>query len=85
MTELIGPGLELSLVGMTIVFIFLTMLIFSVNMMSAIILRFFPEAPVEVEKTATDGTDDKDEVDSDVLAAICAAVHTHKARNKQLS
>ncbi len=75
MNELLAPGLELSLVGMSIVFIFLTMLIFSVNIMSAIILRFFPEAPVEVKKTA------KDEIDSDVVAAISAAVHRHRTKH----
>jgi len=77
MNELLAPGLEISLVGMSIVFVFLVMLIFSVNIMSAVILRFFPEAPapVEMKKTA------KDEIDSDVVAAISAAVHRHRARH----
>ncbi len=75
MTELIAPGLEISLVGMSIVFVFLVMLIFSVNFMSVIILRFFPEAPVEVKKIA------KDEIDSEVVAAISAAVHGHRAKH----
>lgn len=75
MTELLAPGLELSLVGMTIVFVFLTMLIVAVNIMSVIILRFFPEAPGEVKKIASE------EIDSDVVAAISAAVHRHRARD----
>lgn len=75
MNELLAPGLEISLVGMSIVFIFLVMLIFSVNIMSAIVLRFFPEAPIE-EETATD------KINPDTLAAISAAVHRHRARHK---
>jgi oxaloacetate decarboxylase gamma subunit len=75
MIELVAPGLELSLIGMTIVFIFLTMLILAVNIMSATILRFFPETPVDVEKVTTD------EIEPDVLAAISAAVHQHRAKH----
>jgi oxaloacetate decarboxylase gamma subunit len=75
MIELVAPGLELSLIGMTIVFIFLTMLILAVNIMSATILRFFPETPVDVEKVTTD------EIEPDVLAAISAAIHQHRAKH----
>ena len=75
MIELVAPGLELSLIGMTIVFIFLTMLILAVNIMSATILWFFPETPVDVEKVTTD------EIKPDVLAAISAAVHQHRAKH----
>jgi len=78
MNELLAPGFELSLVGMSIVFIFLAMLILAVNIMSATILRFFPEASVEVEKVTKATTD---EIDPDVLAAISAAVHQHRAKH----
>ncbi len=72
MTELLMPGLELLVVGMGIVFIFLTLLIFILNIMSSIIQRYFPE-PQVIAKKAT-----ANQIDPNVLAAISAAVHRHR-------
>jgi len=41
MTELMSSGLELLVAGMGIVFLFLTMLVVAINLMSAMVLRFF--------------------------------------------
>ena len=75
MSELLAPGLELMSVGMGIVFIFLAMLIIIVNIMSGIVSRFTKEPMPEMKKTTGD------EIDANVLAAISAAVHRHRARH----
>ena len=78
MTELMSSGVELMFVGMGIVFLFLTMLVVAINVMSSLVLRFFPEAPPLIPViTATGGTD------KSVIAAITAAVHQHRNKPKQ--
>jgi len=78
MTELMSSGVELMFVGMGIVFLFLTMLVVAINVMSSLVLRFFPEAPPLIPViTATGGTD------KSVIAAITAAVHQHRTKHKQ--
>ncbi len=73
MTELLMQGLELMVVGMGIVFIFLTLLIFILNIMSSIIQRYFPEPQVFAKKARAS------QIDPNVLAAISAAVHRHRS------
>jgi oxaloacetate decarboxylase (Na+ extruding) subunit gamma len=76
MLELITAGVELMLVGMTIVFVFLVMLIGAVNVMSTIVQRFFPE-PREVLLPIVKSTDE-----SVTIAAISAAVHQYRSKYK---
>ncbi|WP_239649959.1 OadG family protein [Methylocucumis oryzae] len=52
MTELIGSGIELMFVGMGIVYVFLAMLVFAINTMSAIVQRFFSRAPGGIDYCA---------------------------------
>ncbi|MDP2903921.1 MAG: OadG family transporter subunit [Methylovulum sp.] len=77
MSELMGSGVELMFVGMGIVFLFLTMLVIAINLMSSLVQRFFPEAPattlVVPVVTST--------IDKQTVAAITAALHQY--RNKQ--
>ncbi len=75
MTDLMRSGVELMIAGMGIVYIFLTMLVFAINLMSAFVQRYFPEAPKNFGVSAT-GVSDKA-----TIAAISAAVHQY--RNKQ--
>lgn len=72
MQELLMPGLELLVVGMGIVFMFLTLLIIILNFMSSIILRYFPEPSVIAKKAH------ENQIDPNVLAAISAAIHRHR-------
>jgi oxaloacetate decarboxylase gamma subunit len=76
MAELMGSGIELMFAGMGIVFLFLAMLVVAINSMSALVQRFFPEAPAAtvVIPSAIGGTDKA------TVAAITAAVHQY--RNK---
>jgi len=76
MSELMGDGIELMFVGMGIVYLFLTMLVLAINLMSGLIRRFFPEPPptaVVSPKTANSGS-----IDQQTVAAITAAVYQHR-------
>jgi len=78
MTELMSKGIELMLAGMGIVFLFLAMLVLAINMMSALIQRFFPEAPNLAGTVTTLSSG----IDKNIIAAITAAVHQHRSKHK---
>lgn len=78
MTELMMSGIELMVVGMGIVFLFLAMLVLAMNLMSALVQRYFPDAPPAanpMRPVASTGTD------ASVIAAISAAVHQYRSRH----
>ncbi len=62
--------------GMGIVFVFLTMLVVAINIMSALVQRYFPEVPLT--KTVPGITSD---IDKSVVAAITAAVHQYRKKH----
>ncbi|WP_027147222.1 MULTISPECIES: OadG family protein [Methylobacter] len=72
MTELMTSGIELMMVGMGLVFLFLAMLVLAINLMSALVQRYFPDAPPAGGKG----------MDAGVIAAIAAAVHQYRTRPK---
>ncbi|MFI3220515.1 MAG: OadG family transporter subunit [Methylococcales bacterium] len=76
MTELMSSGLELMFAGMTIVFLFLIMLVYAINLMSFLVQRFFPDKPATSLHVSTGG------VDKQVIAAITAAVHQYRNKHK---
>jgi oxaloacetate decarboxylase (Na+ extruding) subunit gamma len=77
MTELMSSGVELMFAGMGIVFLFLTMLVVAINIMSSLVQRFFPDAPPHtLPVTVSSG------MDKSIIAAISAAVHLHRSKNK---
>ncbi len=76
MAELMSSGIELMFLGMGIVFLFLTMLVFAINLMSALVQRFFPETPAASLSTPVGVSS----LDKSTVAAIMAAVHQY--RNK---
>ena len=78
MTEQMSKGIELMLAGMGIVFLFLTMLVLAINLMSSLIQRFFPEAPNLVGTVTTSSSG----IDKNIVAAITAAVHQHRSKHK---
>ena len=80
MTELMSSGVELMFAGMGIVFMFLTMLVVAINIMSSLVQRFFPEAPTLVAATTTTVSSG---IDKSIIAAITAAVHQHRSKHKQ--
>ncbi|MCZ6659055.1 MAG: OadG family transporter subunit [Gammaproteobacteria bacterium] len=62
--DVLSAGVELMLVGMSTVFVFLTLLVIATTVMSAAIQRFLPADAASPEE----------------LAAITAAVHRHRQR-----
>lgn len=67
-------GVELMLAGMGMVFVFLAMLIGAVNLMTTLVMRFFPEAPAKTTPPTT-------VTDAATVAAIGAAVHQYRKNN----
>ena len=79
MTELMSSGVELMFAGMGIVFLFLTMLVVAINIMSSLVQRFFPDAPIGVVATTAVSSG----IDKSIIAAVTAAVHQHRSKHKQ--
>lgn len=74
MTDQMRSGIELMFAGMGIVFVFLTMLVFAINLMSALVQRYFPDASSKMHSVTSS-------LDKSTVAAITAAVHQY--RNKR--
>lgn len=74
-----NSGIELMLIGMAIVFAFLALLIVMVNIMTAVLQRFFP---VEEPSTATPSSASTSHTDASVIAAISAAVNQYRNKHK---
>ena len=79
MTDLMSSGIELMFIGMGIVYLFLTMLVVVINIMSGLVQRFFPETP---PNTLTMPTALSTGLDKSTIAAISAAVHAYRNRYK---
>lgn len=79
MTELISSGVELMLVGMGIVYLFLTMLVIAINLMSSMVRRFFPDAPIKTLPVPSV----RPSADKVTVAAITAAVHQYRDKHNQ--
>ena len=69
------------LVGMGIVFLFLTMLVVAINIMSVVVQRLFPDAPASAVATANTMAA-VGGIDKSIIAAITAAVHQHRSKHK---
>lgn len=78
MNPLLSQGIELMLVGMGVVFAFLVMLVGAVSLMSRLVARFAPDAPVVMPRaavmTAAPAVDDR------TLAVIREAVSRHRGQ-----
>lgn len=73
-----SSGIEIMFVGMGIVFLFLTMLVVTINIMSSLVQRYFPDTTVlsAVAWDVTSGTD------KSIIAAITVAVHQYRNKYK---
>ncbi len=74
---MMSSGIELMLLGMGIVFTFLALMIVMVNLMTAVIEKFFPEPVVNEIHPASASTT---HTDAGIIAAISAAIYQY--RNK---
>lgn len=73
MNELLSSGIELMLIGMGIVYGFLTMLVFAIGGMSTIVKRYFPDIPTS--HPVAQNIDD-----AGIVAAISAALHQYRKK-----
>ena len=80
MAEMMSSGIELMVAGMGIVFLFLTMLVVAINIMSSLVQRFFPDAPASQMAAAASMSSG---IDKSIIDAITAAVHQHRSKHKQ--
>ena len=72
-TNLVTEGFKFMGLGMGTVFLFLIIMIVSMNIMSIIIHRFFPEPQASLNTTANKQKDKKK-----IIAAITAAISHHR-------
>ncbi len=79
MSEMMSSGVEIMLIGMAIVFAFLALLVVMVNIMTTVVQRFFPEQTIN---SITPSSASASHTDADVIAAITAAVHQYRNKNK---
>jgi oxaloacetate decarboxylase gamma subunit len=77
-SELLLEGVELMLFGLGSVFVFLVLLIVCIRLMSFVIGRF-DSAPA-VQPASAQPVSAMAETDADIVAAIQAAIHQHRAR-----
>jgi oxaloacetate decarboxylase gamma subunit len=76
MNELILSGVELTLIGMGIVYLFLAMLVVVIISMARLLARYFPSVPIEIKTL-----NHKDNLSPQLIAAITAAVHQYRKKN----
>ncbi|WP_339884914.1 OadG family protein [Vreelandella maris] len=80
--ELLQDGLALMALGMGVVFVFLTLLVISVTLMSKLIGRFQP-APVPVEAGRKSPPPAAPTEKDEVMAVISAAVHRYRSTRRR--
>ncbi|BBI48689.1 putative oxaloacetate decarboxylase gamma chain [Vreelandella olivaria] len=81
--ELLQEGLALMALGMGVVFVFLTVLVISVTLMSKLIGRFQPlPAAVDTGKKASPSSPPSAQSD-EVMAVISAAVHRYRSSRRR--
>ena len=78
MTEsLLNQGFSLLIYGVSVVFVFLTLLVILTAIMSKTVLKFFPE-PVAEPTASKKPQASASQSDAQVITAISAAVHKYR-------
>ena len=80
--SLLEQGLSLLIYGVSVVFVFLTLLVILTTLMSKTILKFFPEpvaAPAAPKKPQASAA----QTDAQVTTAISAAIHKYRNDHKR--
>lgn len=72
-TNLVVEGVKFMFLGMGAVFLFLALMIVTMNVMSYIIHRFFPEPQISAKSNVDSQKDNKK-----IVAAITAAIAHHR-------
>ena len=78
--SLLGDAATLMITGMSVVFIFLTILVYLVRLMSKLVPEEVPEPePIAAPKKIQKSQSNPSAVSPQVVAAISAAVHQYRA------
>lgn len=80
MNELMARGLDLTLMGIGVVYAFLILLVATTTVMSRLINRFLPDAPPPATVTPVSQSADVTTVPPHMLAVLQDAVRQHRAR-----
>jgi len=72
-TNIVLEGVKFMVLGMGTVYVFLTIMIIFMNIMSAVVHRFFPEPQAKNDATSSSKKDNKK-----IVAAITAAIAHHR-------
>jgi len=75
--NLVAEGIKFMVIGMTVVFAFLVLMVFAIRVQAWIVNRFFPEKPVEHKPLSSAVAAD----DDGVIAAIMGAVKAFKNKH----
>ncbi|MBU2711429.1 OadG family protein [Zooshikella harenae] len=78
--ELMTEGLYLMLLGMGFVFVFLTLLIYATELMSAVVQKYFPEKLIPA-KLAKIGPVPAEAEDTQLIAVISAAIQQYRKKH----
>lgn len=79
--NLVLEAIKFMVLGMGIVFLFLTIMVFALKIQAKLIAKFFPEKEEKVSKEWKPQTAQKSD-DKDIVAAITAAIIHHNQNNK---
>lgn len=81
--DLLGEGVMLLVIGMTIVFAFLLLLVGSLFLLSALVARLGPKPPpVEALPRGEAGAPGAGEADPRLVAVIAAAIREYRRRHR---
>lgn len=80
--NLVSESLKFMVLGMGIVFLFLTIMIFVLKLQAKLIEKFFPQKEEVVSKEWKPQTTQQSD-DKDTIAAITAAIIHHNNQNKK--
>jgi len=80
--DLVASGVKLMLIGMSIVFSFLALLVGIISVSAKLFNRYSPEAPTHLSQPgAAHGSAASVETDGDLLAAITAAIRRYQDKS----
>ncbi|GAB4260063.1 MAG: hypothetical protein Kow0065_10250 [Methylomicrobium sp.] len=77
MIDLLISGCELMVIGMGIVYLFLAMLVFTVNLMSTLV-QLYLTSPADTPSSVQSVPSKQTGLDSSLVAAISGAVHQYR-------
>ncbi len=80
MENLMSEGLNLMVFGMGFVFVFLTLLVFATNGMSAVVSKIAPDPEPKAKRKAPAAAPAAANNNDELVAVMTAAVHQHRSR-----